>query len=71
MPQVGQDRVLLQCKLQASPEPTITIPGVPGGGVRLEERILGTEMGNEVLRRGTPAAPACGHPKAPSGQSGC
>jgi len=46
-------------------EPTITVPGIPGGGgVRLENNILITEHGNEVLNK----TPFC---QKMLGQSSC
>jgi Xaa-Pro aminopeptidase len=48
----GEKVFELQPGMIFSLEPTITIPGVPGGGgVRLENNILITENGNEVLNK--------------------
>ena len=48
----GEKVFELQPGMIFSLEPTITVPGVPGGGgVRLENNILITAAGNEVLNR--------------------
>ena len=60
----------LEPNMTFSIEPTVTIPGVPGGGgVRLEDCFLVTEEGNEVLSGNVPycerllgeATCSCGH----------
>ena len=67
----GEEVFELKPNMTFSVEPTITIPGVPGGGgVRLEDCIMITETGNEVLNPGVPyctrllgeADCSCGHP---------
>ena len=48
----GEKVFELQPGMVFSMEPTITVPGVPGGGgVRIENNILITATGNEVLNR--------------------
>jgi len=67
----GEETFELKPGMTFSVEPTITIPGVAGGGgVRLEDCVLITEDGNEVLSASVPycarllgeADCLCGHP---------
>ena len=67
----GEREFELEPGMVFSVEPTITIPGVKGGGgVRLEDCVLITNEGSEVLSSGTPycdrllgsADCSCGHP---------
>ena len=51
-PEVSGAVFTLEPGMIFSIEPTLNVPGIPGGGgVRLEEEVLITDTGNEALTR--------------------
>jgi Xaa-Pro dipeptidase len=51
----GEEEFALEENMTFSIEPTVTVPGVPGGGgARLEDCFLVTAEGNEVLSGNVP-----------------